>query len=260
MSADFAYQLGSEVTGPKLLSINPQNGQTDVARNSVIVAKFDQPILVESVNTSNLYVESTSGVRLEGNFTNTDDNLFFTFDFLDLLNAGELYNITVSNRIKSITGVPITSSSTSMFEVSTNNEIDLAGPVVLDIYPANLQSGVSTDAMIIVTFSEPVNLADVTTQNFSLRQIISESMSVLVSYQLESNTEQDTVFLEPVMPLIHSSDYEVVVSSGVRDLSNNNSINSVSLSFKVTPQSDLIGPGIVSVTPSNDLLGSKGRM
>ena len=106
--------------------------------------------------------------------------------------------------------------------------------------------------MIFVTFSESINLADVTPQNFSLRQIISESMSVEVSYRVDSNTEQDTVYLEPVMPLIHSADYEVVVTSGVRDLSNNKSINSVSVTFKVTPQSDLIGPGIDNVSPNNE--------
>ena len=251
MSSDYVYNLNSDPTGPNLVSLNPQNGRTGVARNAVIIAEFDQAILVESVNTSNLYVESTSGVRLDGTFSNTDDNLFFTFDF-DLLNAGETYNITVSNRIKSLTGVPITSGATSSFEVSTDNQIDLAGPVVLDIFPANLQSGVSTAAMIFVTFSESINLADVTPQNFSLRQIISESMSVEVSYRVDSNTEQDTVYLEPVMPLIHSVDYEVVVTSGVRDLSNNKSINSVSVTFKVTPQSDLIGPGIDNVSPNNE--------
>ena len=112
MSSDYTYQLFSDPTGPNLVSINPQNGRTGVARNSVVIAKFDQPILVESVNTSNLYIESTSGVRLDGTFSNTDDNLFFTFDFFDLLNAGETYIINVSNRIKSITGVPITSAST----------------------------------------------------------------------------------------------------------------------------------------------------
>ncbi len=251
MSSDYTYQLASDPTGPNLVSLNPQNGRTGVARNSVVIAKFDQPILVESVNTSNLYIESTSGIRLDGTFSNTDDNLFFTFDFFDLLNAGETYIITVSNRIKSITGVPITSASTSSFEVSTNNEVDLAGPVVLDIFPANLQSGVSTAAMIVVTFSEPINLADVSIENFSLRQIESESTSVIVSYQVQANAEQDTVILDPLMPLIHSANYEVIVTSGVRDLSNNNSINSVSVTFTVTPQSDLIGPGIDNITPIN---------
>ena len=68
---------------------------------------------------------------------------------------------------------------------------------------------------------------------------------------MQANAEQDTVILDPLMPLIHSADYEVIVTSGVRDLSNNNSINSVGITFTVTPQSDLIGPGIDNITPIN---------
>ena len=58
MSSDYTYQLFSDPTGPNLVSINPQNGRTGVARNSEVIAKFDQQFLAESVNTSNLYIES----------------------------------------------------------------------------------------------------------------------------------------------------------------------------------------------------------
>lgn len=251
MGGDFEYKLGSEITGPKLISVTPQNGATDIARNSVIVAQFDQAILIDSVNTSNFYIESTAGVKLEGSFSNTEDQLFFTFDLLDLLNSGETYLVTVNNRIKSITGVALTSGATSAFKVSTNNSVDLAGPVILDVFPANLQSGVSTDVTILVTFSEAINLADVTTANFSLTQTLSESESLALSYSLNLYSDNSAVMMKPHVPLEYSGDYRIFVASGIRDIANNNSVNSVATTFKVTPRFDSIGPGIIDVTPDD---------
>ena len=105
--------------------------------------------------------------------------------------------------------------------------------------------------MIIVTFSEPINLADVNLENFSLRQIESESTFVIVSYHVRSQCRAGYSYFGSFDAFNTFNNYEVVVTSGVRDLSNNNSINSVGITFTVTPQSDLIGPGIDNITPIN---------
>ena len=258
LGADYPYYLDSEESGPSLLSISPINGETGVARNTSIIVQFDQAIRTDTVNTSNLYVEKIGGVKLEGTFSHSEDKLFYTFDFDDYLESNSNYQITISNRLKSLTGVPITSALTgvsipsgwtSTFEVPLNSPIDSAPPVIRNVFPANLQSDVSTNATVIVSFSEAINLSDVSTNSFQLSRI-TELEDLMLGYRISLNTNNDTVYLTPDEPLIYSENYKLFVAAGIRDLANNKSTNSVTTMFEVTPSNDSLGPDISNVTPN----------
>jgi len=251
MSSDFVYLIGSEQTGPKLLSLEPTPGSSNVARNAVIIAEFDQAIASESVNESNFFVVDDQGTRLTGTFSSSDDKRYYTYNLFDLLESSKVYNIQIKNRLKSLTGVPLTQESSSSFQVTSSDTIDLAGAVVTEVIPGNLATGVSTDASVIVSFNEPIQRSDITKPNFSLKRFISETNQLDIPYNILVNSDASVVTLDPTTALEHEKDYRVMVASGLKDLANNLSSNSVTVTFKVTPQFDLLGPGVSSIDPAN---------
>ena len=250
MSSDFTYQLGSEATGPRLLSIVPENAETGVVRNTVVIFEFDQEVAETSMNDSNVFVLDPAGEKLAGVFSSNDEKTFYTLRLLELLNGGDIYDVVVSRRVKSPTGVPITASSTSAFTISTLDDIDLSGPVIVNIFPSNAQSLVSTEAVPIVTFNESIHKADLTTENFKLNKVEVDGFHT-IQHGLTLLEDRATILLTPVERLEHEAQYNVTVASGIRDLSSNLSTEGVSITFTVTPHFDSIGPNIDSVIPAN---------
>lgn len=250
MSSDFVYNIGSQATGPKLLSIVPSNEETGVPRNGTVVFEFDQSVSEESVNESNIFVLAPNSQKVSGVFTHNEERTFYTLKFLELLEGGETYEVFVSNRVKSPTGVPITQEATSAFEVSILDEVDLDGPVIVDVFPANLSSRISTEAMAVVTFNESIHKADVTTSNFEMRKVTDGGFE-LIAYEVSLQPDRSSVILTPLNRLEHEGTYSVLAKSGIHDLASNQSTEGVSVSFTVTPHFDSIGPNIVDVIPSD---------
>jgi len=256
LGSDFVHVLGSQDSGPRVLSLLPLDGTTTVSQNTVVIVGFDQPILEDSMNESNMALVDATGRKIPAVYSSESRGLFFTLKFLENLEGGKDYEIQVSRRVKSLTGIPLTQEKTSAFRVSDLDDIDLSGPVVVDVFPSNLQSGISTSATPTVTFSEAVHPSDLGTETLQLVHLV-EGQELAVDYKLNFSPGSSTLSLTPLTGLEFEGSYQLLVAAGVRDLSDNRSLNSVSVSFQVTSRFDSLGPGIQSVFPLPGATGVK---
>ena len=108
--------------------------------------------------------------------------------------------------------------------------LDSTPPTVTAIAPASGSSNVAITAAAIVTFSEALDPATVSTSTIWLRNASNVVVPTIVSY----NTTTQTVTLTPTGPLANSTTYTVVVkggTGGVQDLAGNALVSDATSSF-----------------------------
>jgi hypothetical protein len=251
LGADWTHSINTVQSGPHLVSLYPLANQTGVAVNTLIIAEFDQPVAENTVNLSNFFVTDVdSGEKRNGFFAANDDKKFYTFTLEELLEPGKGYEITVSNRIKSLTGVFLTAEQTSAFEASADNLTDLAAPVISSIYPSHGASMVSTDVSVIVSFNENMHPADINGENFRLYLLDGEN-AVQTEVSVVWDAASTAVMILPTSALQYDGKYRISISDGLRDLAGNTLVHSIDSQFTVIHHFDQTGPNIISITPSD---------
>ncbi len=126
-------------------------------------------------------------------------------------------------------------------------EPDTSAPVVLSVSPAAGQTNVVLDTVVVVTLSEPVDAASLTTNTFVLRDATNGLVPATVSTGAVANVAR----LAPVSSLSAGASYTATIeggAGGVLDLAGNPLASSFSWSFS-TAEPDTAPPTVVSVSP-----------
>lgn len=107
---------------------------------------------------------------------------------------------------------------------------DTVAPEIVSTSPVKNASGVFLDAVITVTFSEPVDTTTVTSSTFSVK----DSSSTTVSGKI-SHDDTATVFsFTPSANLNINSTYTVTIGTGIKDIAGNSLVNSSGNTFSFT--------------------------
>ena len=113
-------------------------------------------------------------------------------------------------------------------------------PTVLSTTPSNGATGVTVNAGISVTFSEPMSAATITTTTFTVR---TGSTAVLGTVSYSGGTATFT----PTDNWAYSTSYTATVTTGVKDLAGNALANDYGFSF-ITSASGTPPGGVPTVT------------
>ncbi|MCO4781929.1 MAG: Ig-like domain-containing protein [Candidatus Cloacimonetes bacterium] len=248
MGSDQFLQLNTVQSGPKVLRTIPANHQTDLAVNANYIVEFDQSIDQITITSSNLVITNYLSEVLPWTYELDASKKWLTLAFDETLPPNQFVDVKMSRRIKSVVGVPLSEETTTNFKVSSASEADLSEPVVRFINPSNFASNVSTDATIIVSYSESIHPIDVNKEKFTLKRVV-DGLDQDLSYTLTLDSNQKTVYLSAVNDLSYDSTYRVTAHLGVRDLFGNQSTISVGTQFTVTSFFDNFGPDLQSLTP-----------
>src|SRR5206468_3376051 len=132
-------------------------------------------------------------------------------------------------------------------------------PFVIDVTPPNQSEGQSQAANVVVTFSEAVDAATITSVTFRLKDPGGSTVAATVS--LSSSGRQ--AVLDPTSALLAETLYTVEVASGVHDLAGNPA-NPFTSSFRTetasspggTPLPAVSDPSTPPPSPTNGRLGS----
>ena len=151
-----AGPLDAPITSPNVTSTMPLDGTTNVARNTLIAATFDQPIDDNTVDSTSFLVMTSDGVQLPGLIGFDDPHMTVTFMPNSELPAGAIITVQLTSNISSAQGAPIVPA---MFTFTT---IDDEPPTLVSSMPLDGTTAVPDTTAITVTFSEPVMGVDVT--------------------------------------------------------------------------------------------------
>ncbi|MCJ8347595.1 Ig-like domain-containing protein [bacterium] len=250
MSSDRFLQLNTVESGPQVIQTIPVNEAINIAVNSNYIVKFNQSIDPVTITSSNLIVSDYLDEVLRWTYELDETRKWLTLTFDETLTPDQYVDVELSRRIKSLVGIPMSFETTTRFKVSSDAEADLSEPVVRLINPSNFATNVSTDATIIVSYSEDIHPVDVNQENFTIKKLVN-NLEQDFTYTVTLDSNQRTVYLSAINDLSYDATYRVTAKLGVRDLFGNRSTISVGTEFTVTSFFDNFGPGLNLVNPSD---------
>ncbi len=155
----FTTAFAADTVGPQVLGVSPANGLTQVPINAQVMIIFDEPIQAQSVDQVTLSAGTTVAVTRA--FTNSNRTLTLTPTLP--LTAGTLYTLNITG-VRDLAGNNLLTPVTTSFTTSTG--ADLIRPIVTLVDPQNGVTGVPTNAVIRLQFSERINPLTVNSTTF----------------------------------------------------------------------------------------------
>ena len=231
---------GTDITAPTVLSVIPVNSATLIAVNSKATVTFSETMNATTITTANFTLKQ-GATTVAGTVANSGTTA--TFTPTSSLTANSVYTGTVTTGAKDAAGNAIASNYTWSF--TTSSAADVTAPTVLSVIPANNATLVAVNSKATVTFSEAMNVATITTANFTLKQGAT-TVAGTVAY---SGT---TATFTPASGLTANTVYTGTVTTGAKDAAGNAIASNYAWSFTTSAAADVTAPTVLSVIPANN--------
>ncbi|MFZ1169447.1 MAG: Ig-like domain-containing protein, partial [Candidatus Sulfotelmatobacter sp.] len=235
----------ANTTTPAVVSVSPANQASAVAVSSAIALTFNEAIDATTVNdaTVPVSVSGFSGV-LAGTYGLDGTGTVITFTPLSPLPGNATVTVQVNSGLLDLSGNAANSFSSTF---TTGTSTDTAAPVITMVTPQNGATGIGTNAVVVLRFSESLNPNTINTDTFAL--LVNGSA---LSSSISASADNRVVTLNGY-GLPPSSVITVLVTSGVMDLSGNASAGFQS-TFTTAP-ANTSAPTVVSQRPGNGATG-----
>ncbi|MCZ8131098.1 MAG: DUF4082 domain-containing protein [Steroidobacteraceae bacterium] len=217
---------GADTTPPTVTSVAPASGATGVPTTTTVVATFSEPLDAATVSTGTVELRSGSGTLVPAAVAYDATSRRVTLTPNVALPAGTAHTFTLRGgatdpRIKDVAGNALAATYTAGFSTGAAGG-DTTRPTVTARVPAAGATGVATSTTIVVTFSEPLAAASVTTGAAELRGAGGALISTAIAYDAAG----PRVTLTPSAALAAGTGYTVTVRGGttgarVTDLAGN---------------------------------------
>lgn len=190
-------------------STNPNNGDTNVAFNHLVVVTFGAAMNETTVTTSTFMLKQGS-TAITGTVAYTGATATFTPD--SDLEPDKVYTGTITTGAKDMAGNGLASDHT--FTFTTGASADLVSPTISLNDPIANATGIARNKEIVLTFSETMDPLTLNTSTFGLKQGTAE-ISGTVSYSGAIATFTPTDFLPAGLG------YTATITTGAKDLAGN---------------------------------------
>ncbi len=190
--------------------------------DSVFVTAKIKVLFSESMNTESVndnfalsWEEGDPAVtrKVDGAISWDNEKRNLTFTPYASLREDEEYTILISAEVTDLSGNQMGADSISVFET-----VEDAAPVVIYLGPKDDQEDVTIETPIVADFSEPIDPSSVSTSTFSLKVAGSETGVTGTFDFLNGNSR---VVFRPETNLEPSTGYEVLLTTGISDVSDN---------------------------------------
>ncbi|MEE9116949.1 MAG: Ig-like domain-containing protein, partial [Thermoplasmata archaeon] len=274
---EWQFSTVADSIPPQVVDTYPANGQTDVDLNTNLIINFTEPIDLVSLRTGlmisyngltwgkgtapgNIPIQDFGTFDLNGTSLTISDLSFLTDATYQVTLSGDASDGITDIKGNTLDGNQNGSSEGSPMDdhVFSFSTIDRTPPEVVFTFPADTEVDVPVSSVIRVIFDDDMDVSTLTGQNVSLRDDSGSEQVVNISYL----TINRTLLIEPVWELDFSTDYQISVSSMVRDTGGNlldgngDGVGSglvsenFSLRFKTAP--DAVPPSLSIIYPEDD--------
>ena len=231
------------VVYPKVTSTDPISNSTGTTVNSKISAIFSTEMNPSSFSAGKFtLMQGATNVPGAVEYTGVTASFNPTAD----LAPNTLYKATLTTGILDLAGTNLRTDYVWSF--TTGAIPDLTSPTVTVFDPLDDALNVSTNKLIKITFSEPMDQTTIKTSTITLKQG-SVLVSGVVTYSNNIASFAPSVNLEPAKV------YSATVTTGVKDMAGNALAANTSVSFTTAAIPDIILPRINATNPLNGATG-----
>jgi len=195
---------------PEVLDVIPQDEDTLVSVGSTVRVYFSESMDLTSLENGFELLDK-AGSEVEGEIS--WDMVLLEMEFTPDLTLQEGMEYTVrlsSNIITDKAGNPMLEDA-----VSTFNTVETAAPYLIYLGPTDQEDEVTAGTPVVAIFSEPINTATINGNSFKL-QPVGESP---VQGEFDFLVDNRTVVFRPDDSLKFDTDYEIILTSDILDVS-----------------------------------------
>jgi hypothetical protein len=239
-SGQFTITADPATTTPAVIASSPTG---TAPLNAVADIEFNVPLDATTVNATNVQLTNNSvgGAPIPSTVTLRTPNTIRVVPTTPLA-PNTTYIIFVSNGLHSAGGIPV-SSFQEAGVITTGTVTDTTAPTVIAVAPPNGQTKVGTNALLVVTFSEPVD--PITVDGTTVKLSAGTTTEMPASIQFDSTGTMVTI--TPLAPLPDSTVMTIAIS-GVQDLAGN-AVTPKTTTFTTGVGADTTAPTVTSTTP-----------
>ncbi len=190
-------------------STDPNNGDTGVAFNHMVVATFGE-VMNEATMTTSTFTLKQGSTAVAGTVAYTGTTATFTPD--SDLEPNKTYTGTITTGAKDMAGNGLSGDHT--FSFTTGASADVVPPTLSLSDPLANATGIARNKEIVVTFSETMDPLTLNNETFSLKQGNTE-ISGAITYSGTAATFTPTSFLTAGLV------YTATITTGAKDLAGN---------------------------------------
>lgn len=240
MDGDYEWEFTTGETvdnSPKITETNPGRNENDVPVNTVVVATFNKPMDVSTIDAETFMLESESG-NIAGEVNYSETSAVFTPS--DNLETGKTYTAIVKSTVRDVDGNAMNEDYVWNFSTVENDNSDITPPEVRSTNPADNASGVAINSRIMATFTEEINATTITESTFRLSEE-DRTIDGTVTYS------DNTATFNPDSDLLYNTTYSATITTDVEDPAGNRLENDYRWTF--TTEEDRIPPRVIETIP-----------
>lgn len=223
MNEDYvwSFQTGEgDTIAPTILSVQPQDGSTNVSLHASLKASFSEPMQSTTITTDSFLLYDATSNRVSGTVMPSGDSSTFTPSSPMAQNS--LYTARITTDVTDLAGNHMENEYAWSF---TTTIPDTTPPIVTNTSPSANETGVAIDRELVVEFSEAMNVTTINTSTF----ILQDSQGNPFSGEI---IDGDT--FRPYANLALAETYTATITTGVTDLAGNPMAQPYSWSFTTT--------------------------
>ncbi len=244
----FITGTSADTTAPTVSAVVPADTATGVAVNASVTANFSEAIDPATMTTTTFTLkQGTTSVASAVTLVDT----VATLKPASNLTNSTLYTATITTGAADLAGNTLAVSKTWTFTTGTVS--DTTAPTVTSVSPADASTGAAVTSNVLITFSEAMDPATITTANFTLMNGTTAVSGVV------SHLGNVTTF-NPISDLTANTIYVAKVTKAAKDLAGNALAADKTWSFKTVATGAPAGPAAVDLGIASDyvILGKSG--
>jgi len=221
------------------------NGKTDaVAISSQYIFEFDEALDASSINSNSITLSDASGNAVAIGVSYNSNKI--TINPSADLEYNTNYKLVLSKDITDVAGNNLEYSITINYTTIEASQTDTTAPEMLTSDPQNSATDVDVSKVITLSFNEALSVASITSQNVTLKDASSNSVSATISY------ENKVITITPAQELEYATTYSLHVSTAVSDIFDNALSSALNLSFTTenAPAGSAEVPTITTASPT----------
>lgn len=211
--SSFVTQDNADTNRPRMIGVNPYNGQTNTPTNSVVKLAFNEPVHAATVNSATFYVTDVNRQPVSGAITLSPDGKVAVFSPAAPLLPNASYSVYY-REIRDVAGNLLDNQGQTEF--TTGSSADFSRPDITAVSPANGAKNVLRNTGILVLFSEPI---DQTTVNGNTFIVSKDGIPIEGRLEFDQYSSSRLVRYQAtdVASLAPNSYYQVTLTTGITD-------------------------------------------
>lgn len=234
-----------DTTPPDIVRIVPDDGSGNIALNSVVSARFTEPLAKTTISGDCMVVKNENGVMVPGSLQYDESENSLTFIPESRLEYQMKYVATVRDAIKDRAGNRLVSARTWSF--TTLQAPDLTAPKIISCLPKPGEQMVPVNSFIQIVVSEKVKENAVNGKTFLLYDESGAEIAAAVTY----DQVMRRVTITPRRNLEFGTSYKIVASKLLCDMASNYMKETFVSQFRTVPAPDRTRPELVSAKPDS---------